>query len=137
MMNPEIKELWCEALESDRFNQTTNFLKDDNGYCCLGVLCTVLLKNRPLLPFKIEESDEHISIYYDEEEEVFDHGSEGYAMMMVEREADSELPGPVLEYLGLAGSIQKVLIDMNDGKGFHKDEPKNFHEISSYIRKNA
>ena len=38
-MNQEIKTKWLEALRSGDYTQTTNHLKDDKGYCCLGVLC--------------------------------------------------------------------------------------------------
>ncbi len=38
-MKQEIKELWVAALESDEFSQTIGALKDESGYCCLGVLC--------------------------------------------------------------------------------------------------
>lgn len=33
---------WIEALESGRYTQTTGVLHDDNGYCCLGVLCDIV-----------------------------------------------------------------------------------------------
>ncbi len=41
-MNPEVKAKWLEALRSDRYQQTHGVLKNDNGYCCLGVLCDVV-----------------------------------------------------------------------------------------------
>lgn len=38
-MNPEVKALWVKALRSGQYAQTQNSLKDEQGYCCLGVLC--------------------------------------------------------------------------------------------------
>lgn len=41
-MDPEVKRLWVEALESGEFKQATGMLRrDEDGtrYCCLGVLC--------------------------------------------------------------------------------------------------
>lgn len=38
-MDPAIKALWLKALRSKEFPQTTRALKDEVGYCCLGVLC--------------------------------------------------------------------------------------------------
>lgn len=35
----ENRKKWVEALRSDKYEQTTGFLKRNNGYCCLGVLC--------------------------------------------------------------------------------------------------
>ncbi len=34
-------ELWCTALESGEYEQTSFTLKNGNAYCCLGVLCEV------------------------------------------------------------------------------------------------
>ena len=44
MMNPEIQEKWLNALESGEYSQTNGGLKDTNGYCCLGVLCDLYIK---------------------------------------------------------------------------------------------
>lgn len=41
-MNPEIKARWLEALRSGRYAQTKRTLRDENGFCCLGVLCDVV-----------------------------------------------------------------------------------------------
>jgi len=43
-MNPEIKQLWVDALRSGDYNQTTGVLHDGFGYCCLGVLCDLAVK---------------------------------------------------------------------------------------------
>ena len=32
---------WVEALRSGKYKQTQYHLKDADGYCCLGVLCTL------------------------------------------------------------------------------------------------
>lgn len=38
-MKPEIKKMWVEALTSGEFKQAEGQLRDDDKYCCLGVLC--------------------------------------------------------------------------------------------------
>ena len=43
-INPEIKELWCSALESDEYTQAKGRLRTDNGFCCLGVLSDLAIK---------------------------------------------------------------------------------------------
>lgn len=47
-MNPEIKQLWIDALRSDQYIQGNNYLKYDlegtTYHCCLGVLCDVYQK---------------------------------------------------------------------------------------------
>lgn len=41
-MNPRVKELWMEALESGKYEQGRHRLKTLVGsYCCLGVLCVL------------------------------------------------------------------------------------------------
>lgn len=37
-MNPEVKQLWLDALRSGEYRQTEEVLHDDKGFCCLGVL---------------------------------------------------------------------------------------------------
>lgn len=38
-MNKEIAEKWVEALDSGEYMQGRERLKDDDRFCCLGVLC--------------------------------------------------------------------------------------------------
>ena len=45
-MNPRIKQRWLEALRSGEYKQTTENLQDNNGFCCLGVLCDLHAKER-------------------------------------------------------------------------------------------
>lgn len=51
-LKPEVKKLWLEALESGEYKQTRRQLKNNKGFCCLGVLTEVLMKNG-LLPAHI------------------------------------------------------------------------------------
>lgn len=45
MLDPIVKEVWCEALRSGEFRQGSGCLKHRRNnrteYCCLGVLCTI------------------------------------------------------------------------------------------------
>jgi hypothetical protein len=43
-MNPEIKQKWVAALRSGEYKQTTGHLRDETGFCCLGVLCDLHAK---------------------------------------------------------------------------------------------
>lgn len=40
-MNKRVKKLWIKALKSGKYKQTIRTLHDQNGYCCLGVLCNI------------------------------------------------------------------------------------------------
>lgn len=44
-MKPEIKQRWIEALRSGEYKQGTTYLRQDNSYCCLGVLCDLYNKD--------------------------------------------------------------------------------------------
>lgn len=35
--------LWLDALVSEEYKQTRNKLQNENGFCCLGVACEVLI----------------------------------------------------------------------------------------------
>ena len=70
-MKQDIKDKWVAALRSGEYPQTTGSLRDEEGYCCLGVLCDLLkddneewikserayniLNDCGLLPVKIQE----------------------------------------------------------------------------------
>lgn len=45
MMNLDIKKLWTAALLSSEYEQTHGVLHDNDGYCCLGVLCDLYAKD--------------------------------------------------------------------------------------------
>ena len=40
-MNQQYKKLWLEALRSGKYEQINNELSNDDGFCCLGVLCKI------------------------------------------------------------------------------------------------
>lgn len=40
-MKKEIAEEWVKALRSGKYKQGRNFLKKDDKFCCLGVLCEI------------------------------------------------------------------------------------------------
>ena len=44
-MKAKVRDMWADALESGRFQQTTGKLRNDEGYCCLGVLCDLAIEN--------------------------------------------------------------------------------------------
>ena len=44
-MKKEIADRWIEALESGEYKQTTGALQNNKGFCCLGVLCDLAVKD--------------------------------------------------------------------------------------------
>jgi hypothetical protein len=47
-MNPQIKQKWLNALRSGDYQQGQFYLRTDNGFCCLGVLCDLYAKENQL-----------------------------------------------------------------------------------------
>jgi hypothetical protein len=43
-MNPQIKQKWLNALRSGEYQQTQERLRKEDGFCCLGVLCDLYIK---------------------------------------------------------------------------------------------
>lgn len=64
-MNPEYKAKWLEALRSGKYEQTQGRLRDDDGMCCLGVLCNVVD------PKKWERMDDYEIAFVYQDEEMF------------------------------------------------------------------
>lgn len=136
-MNPEIKDRWLEKLESGEYDQTSGELRNDEGYCCLGVLCEVAVEDGVI------ERGEEVGYltayagYYSSKSDV----------PFIE---NSTLPKEVVEWAGLEDRNPTVpfsagcdgdcddyecmtdleLSELNDG------EHLNFVEIATYIREN-
>lgn len=118
-MNTENKQKWIDALESGEYAQTREKLRDNEGYCCLGVLCDIWSK----------ESN---------------RGSWGendlQGDFLVDGKVKGYIPKEVKEWLGIEitntdpfcvyrGTIEETsLIDMNDSGR------KNFKEIATAIK---
>ncbi len=47
-MNQEVKKKWVDALRSGKYDQCKGSLKGEKGYCCLGVLTDLYLKEKNL-----------------------------------------------------------------------------------------
>lgn len=114
-MKQEIKTKWIKALRSGKYKQTTGTLKDEVGFCCLGVLCDIYRK---------EHKDLNLKWDYDT-----------LGNFNCEK---SELPYTVRKWAGLSKSDPNVkinnetttLIHLNDDAGL------NFKEIAQVIQDN-
>jgi len=63
-MNSKIKEKWLNALRSGEYNQQQNYLKTDEGFCCLGVLCDLYAKENNVDWKKDKDFDEYTMFGY-------------------------------------------------------------------------
>lgn len=68
-MDPQVKELWVNALRSGKYQQTTGKLKTSKGFCCLGVLTDLYLKEKNQEWDCITDSDTDTHYYRIEEKE--------------------------------------------------------------------
>ena len=59
----EFKALCLEALRSGEYQQTTGCLRNDEGFCCLGVVTDVAIKNK-LVPYDWRDPDGATSEYH-------------------------------------------------------------------------
>jgi hypothetical protein len=121
MTPAEARKLWVEALRSGEFAQTTGVLRDENGYCCLGVACEIAVQHGVIEP---PQGHKAVAgrIFYN-----FD-GS------------DATLPDSVREWLGLWADDGSIYNDgsgsiYNDGESLTKmnDNGKTFAEIAAVI----
>lgn len=108
-MNVDIGKKWVAALRGGSYSQTTKVLFDGEGYCCLGVLCSVLgypfLSSGPSLSRPGEES----------------FACEG---------AETFLPDAVRQSTGITAQAESDLVNLNDSQG------STFLEIAEYIEAN-
>ena len=68
MMNPEIKAKWVNALRVDpQYLQDPDGgrLKTNNGYCCLGVLCDLYVKEKGIEWHKLDDGKFSLDGMYD------------------------------------------------------------------------
>ena len=59
-MKPKIKKLWVAALRSGDYKKTTGTLRDDHGFCCLGVLCNLHAQAHPRIAKKQTDPDVYL-----------------------------------------------------------------------------
>lgn len=113
----QLTKAWIKALRSGKFNQTKGALENQEGQCCLGVLCRISMDQFNLKAFKNDEVIDFVL------------GGSPYG---------GTLPPKMAKYLRLHGlanpkensdDFETVLIDMND-------EGESFKTIANYIEKN-
>ena len=116
-MKPEIKKKWVAALRSGKYNQTKDHLRDENGYCCLGVLCEIAAKEGVCkLELKEMLGSSYIVHQYDD--------------------ASLTLPSKVIEWAGLESSnpiITRTSGEDSSLSGLNDELGYNFNQIADII----
>lgn len=113
-MNPEIKELWVEALESGEYTQGKKVLhnQDNNTFCCLGVLCDLAVKAG--LDIEIGERED---VVVDIKPEEYEHVR---GDVTTYDNSYTALPASVMEWAGIEHDVADFWIDDEHG-GRHSD----------------
>ena len=94
MTNREAHDLWVAALrDTDTYPQTKGALHNENGYCCLGVLCEVAIKAGVQIDTGPVLHNPNL-IHYDGEVE--------------------HLPGAVVDWAGLDSNNPVVIVEEED-----------------------
>lgn len=68
-MDKQIKQKWVEALRSEEYEQGTEALREDNKYCCLGVLCDLYRKETGKGKWNLQQEKEFMAEFEDGEGE--------------------------------------------------------------------
>lgn len=106
-MNPEVKAIWLEALNSGRFQKGKGWLRlafrdREDEYCCLGVLCELAVEAKVIPPPNAAEwrlgVEVYVHAYYQNQK---DHVSSWRSTKM--------LPAAVTGWAGLASSDGEFL----------------------------
>ncbi len=65
MTKQEFRKLWVKALRSGEYEQTECSLRDNIGYCCLGVACDLYNNHFPndLLEIYVDEDRGQVYVY--------------------------------------------------------------------------
>jgi hypothetical protein len=121
-MNPEVRARWTAALRSGDYPQTAGALRrlqatdrDGEGYCCLGVLTDLWLKdgNDELVPDDLPGEEE--------------------ALISVWDGGDQDLPAPVAQWAGL-GSSDPILAGLDGHASLLNDDGEwTFDQIADAI----
>lgn len=126
MMNKELKTKWLEALRSGEYKQSREILKDENGFCCLGVLCD-LTHPDAWVGYK---GDGGIWKYHSEANTYTMEDDYGEPLKEKSVFEDAELADDLLYEFGLTEKEQRILINKND------TDKWTFNQIADWIEEN-
>lgn len=123
-MDPKVKELWLKALRSGEYQQTHGSLKTTCGFCCLGVLTDLYIKEKAAPEGREARWERHM-------------GGLSFVLRdgegVVER-IETFLPSVVAKWADVSGVFSHTsdlnqLVNMND-------TGKTFSEIADHIERN-
>ena len=118
-MNSSIKQKWVSALRSGKYFQATGALRNEDGFCCLGVLCDVYDSDKwvePIPPLDEDEDDDGKWIYADEGTNYMYEQTE-VLPIHIARIAGLEHQNPEVPY-GVDGTMTQLAVINDNGATF-------------------
>ena len=125
-MDDQLKAKWLEALRSGNYKQTTGVLKNDEGFCCLGVLCDIM-DNSKWSGTLDPDGDAYFYMFSNGKEELTDINSKVKDSLGLLKTVTVSYED---NYASYQDTIGQVLIDKNDSIG------ASFEDIANYIEQN-
>ena len=118
-MKETIRQQWVQALRSSEYTQARFNLRTNEGYCCLGVLCDLYVK----------ETDNEWTVYRTETKDEIP-----YTYYRVDGES-CVLPDCVVKWSGLDDQNPCINLHEDDKTTFAdlNDEGKTFDQIAQLI----
>lgn len=114
-MNPEIKDKWLSALRSGEYKQTDGSLKTPEGYCCLGVLCDIAIKENKIPDWELLT----------------------YGVFQTVDGEENFLPIDIQKWAGIVDENPSIITKQGKTVTLSKinDDGKSFKEIALYIER--
>lgn len=103
-MKEQVKKKWVKALRSGKFSQTQGTLKDESGYCCLGVLCELAVQEGVIKAGRADATG-----YY-----TYGRNSQDLLPPTVQRWAGIKSENPDVKFIDDGESINVSLSAVND-----------------------
>lgn len=117
----EIRSEWIKSLRSGEYSQTTRFLHDKIGFCCLGVLCDLAVKAGIISP--------------PTEERCFPEGIDDNSLCFSYDGDRNNLPESVQNWAGLSNNVGGHEED-SSCLARQNDNGSTFTEIADFIESN-
>lgn len=124
-MKHEIADKWIEALKSGEYKQAREALRNVRGFCCLGVLCDLYMKEHPGRASwrRITEDDVTMNRFIS-----------GDFVFEGEKTAQGSLPDEVRRWAGISDGIACYDRDTR-ALASDNDEGQSFARIAETIEK--
>lgn len=120
-MDSSLKQKWVRALRSGKYKQATGALRNEDGFCCLGVLCDVYDPDKwvqPIPPLDEDEDDDGKWNYADDGDNYMYDTTE-VLPEHITRIAGLTAQNPEVPY-GIDGEMKSLASINDDGATFHE-----------------